>query len=105
MAIKTAMPKPVSAAPPTVADTRFVHDMRLRSRHWLAVAAIVAVVVLVTPWLWKKIERSDTGPDYRIRYTLSKDYWLYQRRAQQLSPTNIVVLGDSVIWGEYVLRA
>jgi hypothetical protein len=34
---------------------------------------------------------------------LSKDYWHYRRRLQQLGPTNIVVLGDSVVWGEYVL--
>src|SRR6185436_10831769 len=45
----------------------------------------------------------DTGPDYRIPYALSKDYWLFQRRLEQVAPTNIVVLGDSVVWGEYVL--
>jgi hypothetical protein len=57
---------------------------------------------MTTPWLWKQIERFDTGPDYRIPYKLSKDYWLYERGLRRTSPTNIAVIGDSVIWGEYV---
>jgi hypothetical protein len=86
------------------AETRFVNAMRLSARHWLAVAAFVAVVLSGTPWLWKKIETFDTGPDYRIPYALSKDYWLYQRRLERITPTHVAVLGDSVIWGEYVQR-
>src|SRR5262245_60599749 len=87
--------------PPYLAATRFVNAMRLTARQWLAVAAIVGVVLLATPWLWKKVERFETGPDYRVPYSLSKDYWLYERRLQRLAPTNVVVVGDSVIWGEY----
>src|SRR5258706_9527653 len=89
-------------APWSTGDTRFVNAMQLSTRLWLAVAAIVAVVLATTPPLWKKIERFHTGPDYRIPYALSKDYWLYERRMQRLTPTNIAVLGDSVVWGEYV---
>jgi len=33
---------------------------------------------------------------------LSRDYWLYQRRLERIAPTNVIVLGDSVVWGEYV---
>ena len=68
-------------------------------------SAIVGLVVLLTPRLWKRVERFDTGPDYRIPYQLSKDYWLYRAAAASRSPTrsNVVVLGDSVVWGEYVL--
>lgn len=84
-------------------DMPFVNEMRLRARNWAVVFGLVLLVVLLTPPLWKKLERFETGPDYRIPYSLSKDYWLYQRRLQQLEPTNIVVLGDSVVWGEYVL--
>ena len=86
----------------TTTETRFVNAMRLSARHWLAVVAIVVVVLLATPWLWKKVERFDTGADYRIPYSLSKDYWLYERRLERLTPTNIAVIGDSVVWGEYV---
>ncbi|MEO6181572.1 MAG: hypothetical protein ABIP71_00375 [Verrucomicrobiota bacterium] len=81
----------------------FVNEVRLRPRHWVAACGVILLVLTLTPWLWKKLERFDTGPDYRIPYTLSKDYWLYERRLQRIAPTNIVVLGDSVIWGEYVL--
>ncbi len=81
---------------------RFVNAMRLTARQWIAVAVIVTLVLTLTPWLWKKCERFDTGPDYRIPYALSKDYWLYERRIERLAPADIVMLGDSVIWGEYV---
>ncbi len=87
---------------PVVAETRFVNAMRLSARQWLVVAAIVTAVLVATPWVWKKIERFETGPDYRIPYALSKDYWLYERRLERLTPADIVVIGDSVIWGEYV---
>src|SRR6187397_1079730 len=92
--------KPTST--PAPGETRFVNAMRLSARQWLVVAAIVATVLVATPWVWKKIERFETGPDYRIPYALSKDYWLYERRLKRLAATDIVVVGDSVIWGEYV---
>jgi hypothetical protein len=76
--------------------------MRLSARQWVVVAGIVTVVLAATPRAWKKLERFETGPDYRVPYALSKDYWLYERRLERLKPTDIVVIGDSVIWGEYV---
>lgn len=91
------------AAPgPPPEGTQFVNGMRLGARHWIAVVGILAVVLLGTPWLWQKVEQFDTGADYRIPYALSKDYWLYERRLSRLSATNIAVVGDSVVWGEYV---
>jgi hypothetical protein len=39
-----------------------------------------------------------------MAYDLSKDYWLYQRWLEdRIDPRSIVMLGDSVVWGEYVL--
>ena len=57
------------------------------------------------PALWQKVEHFETGPDYRIPYELSKDYWLYARRLRRQidAPAKVILLGDSVIWGEYVL--
>ncbi len=81
----------------------FVNEVRLRPQHWAVAAGVVLLVVTLTPWVWKKLERFAIGPDYRIPYALSKDYWLYEQRLQRASPTNIVLLGDSVVWGEYVL--
>ena len=86
-----------------IPDAPFVNEVRLNARHWAVVFSIILFVATLTPTVWKKLERFDTGPDYRIPYALSKDYWLCERRLQQLTSTNIIVLGDSVVWGEYVL--
>jgi hypothetical protein len=80
-----------------------VNALRLTARQWLVVAAIVVGCGAGIPRLWEKIERFDTGSNYRIPYALSKDYWLYQRRLEKISdPASVPVLGDSVVWGEYV---
>jgi len=88
--------------PVRATEPRFVNAVRLNARLWLAVAGIVTLVAAATPRLWKKIERFEAGPDYRIPYSLSKDYWLYERRLERLNASNIAVVGDSVVWGEYV---
>jgi hypothetical protein len=96
-------PKPTTQTP-KLPDIPFVNEMRLNSRLWLATLALLAAAIFFTPRIWKHIETFEVGPDYRIPYSLSKDYWLYKRRLQQTTtPSNILVLGDSVIWGEYVL--
>ena len=102
MAHETTIEPGLREPAPVVAETRFVNAMRLSARQWLIVAALLALVLPATPWWWKKVERFDTGPDYRIPYPLSKDYWLYQRRLERIRQTDIAVIGDSVIWGEYV---
>ena len=76
-----------------------VNEVRLNARQWLATFVIVGLILLLTPWLWGRLQRFDTGPDYRIPYQLSKDYWLYGRRLNRVAqPGKIVVLGDSVVW-------
>jgi hypothetical protein len=78
------------------------NEVRLNARQWLAALVIVLAFVVGLPRLWERIERFDTGPDYRIPYALSSDYWLYRRRVAGIAAASIPVLGDSVIWGEYV---
>jgi hypothetical protein len=81
-----------------------VNEMRLNAGQCALAVGILALLIFLTPRLWKAAERFDTGPDYRIPYDLSKDYWLYQRRLDdKVDPRGIVMLGDSVVWGEYVL--
>lgn len=88
----------------TIQDTTFVNEQRLNARQWLTVAGLVAVVLLAVPRLWIKLERFDIGADYRMPFSLSKDYWLYERYLNQTTELGQVpVLGDSVMWGEYVL--
>ena len=104
MAMKPPVSEQSSAKFPG-ADVPFgVNEVRLSARQWLAALGIVLLVALLVPWVWPKIERFETGPDYRIPYQLSKDYWLYERRLGQVADgRHILVLGDSVVWGEYVL--
>ena len=93
-------PAPKSALP----ETPMVNTLRLGGRQWLLALGLILVVLSLTPRVWRRIERFDTGPDYRIPYSLSKDYWLFQRRLEdKLAARDIVLLGDSVVWGEYVL--
>jgi hypothetical protein len=85
-------------------ESLFVNEERLSGRQWLVVAAILALAAWLAPVVWQRVERFETGPDYRIPYTLSKDYWLYKRRAAEVAGGGrVAVLGDSVVWGEYVL--
>lgn len=102
MTPQVATPAPAKA--PNASVPFGVNEMRLTGRQWLASLAILVAVFLATPRVWEKLERFETGPDYRIPYSLSKDYWLYGRRLRQEASANKVFLvGDSVVWGEYVL--
>ncbi len=64
------------AGPTKISDAPFVNEVRLNARHWCVALGILIVAAATTPPLWKKLERFDTGPDYRVPYSLSKDYWL-----------------------------
>ena len=102
----SAILEPVASAAKTAREeVPFgMNEVRLSGRQWLAALSIVAVCLLATPRAWKKLERFETGADYRIPHPLSKDYWLYERRLEQATdPAKVPVLGDSVVWGEYVL--
>lgn len=80
-----------------------VNEVRLGWRAWLAVVGLVIGVGWGVPRAWRSLERFETGRDYRMPYALSRDYWLYQRRLEQAAdPQTVFVLGDSVVWGEYV---
>lgn len=78
--------------------------LTLGLREWLVTLLLVLAIVIFTPSLWKNFESYPTPSDYRIPYELSKDYGLYERAMDRLKPTQIPLLGDSVVWGEYVSR-
>jgi len=85
-------------------DLRFGSNaVRLAAAHWLVAGAILLAVMLLAPALWEKAEPFAPGPDYRIPYALSSDYWLYRRWAgAAASSDKTPVIGDSVVWGQYV---
>ncbi|MCF7764034.1 MAG: hypothetical protein K9N62_10210 [Verrucomicrobia bacterium] len=89
--------------PEEIQETSFVNEMRLTLRQWLMTLGLVALVLGFTPSLWKRVERFETDANYRIPYSLSKDYWLYDRWLDRAADSEgVFVLGDSVVWGEYV---
>jgi hypothetical protein len=77
--------------------------IRLSVREWAIAAAITLACFLVIPRLWERVDPFEPGPDFRIPYKLSNDYWFYQRYCRAtISANKTVVVGDSVVWGQYV---
>jgi len=92
--------------------------IRLSLREWAVTAVIVAVLFVGIPRGWQRIE--SYGPDsksprmtsenydessYRMPYELGYDYWLYERYCRsEAAKDKIYVIGDSVIWGQYVRK-
>jgi hypothetical protein len=118
----TARPKPaedaITAQPPAAEpvtarkvpepelDTvSFSNGIRLSFRQWIGVGVFTLLMVLFASPLWKQYEKFELEPDYRIPHDLGNDYWLYERFAGLAAEHDeAVVIGDSVVWGEYVTR-
>jgi len=79
--------------------------LRLSVGEWLIAAIIVGAIACLAPVLWQRVENFAPGPDYRLPYGLSNDYWLYQRYAEWAAERyDTLVIGDSVVWGHYVSK-
>lgn len=79
------------------------NSVRLSGREWIAVAIISLAAFYFGPALWGKLGELEPGPDYRMPYKLSTDYWLYSQLCKNAcSQYETVLIGDSVIWGHYV---
>ncbi|MFH1719565.1 MAG: hypothetical protein ABIF19_19610 [Planctomycetota bacterium] len=79
------------------------NGIRLSACEWIVVGIVCAVMVSFWPRLWERFEKFEPGPDCRLPYELSSDYWLYGRYCRSAcSQYETLVVGDSVIWGHYV---
>jgi hypothetical protein len=84
-------------------DIAFSNSIRLALRQWLGVGAFAVAFVTLAPMLWNQVEDFNPDWDYRIPHELGNDYWLYERYAGLAAEDfDAVVIGDSVVWGEYV---
>lgn len=93
-------------APPTCDESFAANAVRLSPREWLVVAAIVIPLFLALPTVWESAETFEPTDDYRIPYELSNDYRLYSRTARiAAGEDRIMLVGDSVVWGQYVTQA
>ncbi|MCC6698232.1 MAG: hypothetical protein IT365_21595 [Candidatus Hydrogenedentes bacterium] len=78
--------------------------LKMSAPLWCVAGLFLLVLYFAVPRLWKGIEQFEPGPDYRIPYSLSEDYWLYHRYAGLASQRDAIpIVGDSVIWGQYVV--
>jgi hypothetical protein len=83
--------------------TAFSNGIRLSLREWLGVGLFTVLFAGFAPVLWKQAEPFTPGPDYRMVHALGNDYWLYERWAELAADRfETVLIGDSVVWGEYV---
>jgi hypothetical protein len=78
-------------------------EMPLSVRQWIWAAAVVLLVLTGLPVAGKRRETFRPDPDYRVPYEMSSDYWLFERYSRlAASESKTLVVGDSVVWGEYV---
>jgi len=78
------------------------NSIRLSWREWgwaaLAAVSALYLVPAILPAAGVRMSR----PDYRLPTELSSDYWMFQRWARySRGHHRAVVLGDSVVWGQY----
>ena len=78
-------------------------EMPLSVRQWIWAAAAVLAVLAGLPVIGERRETFRPDPDYRIPYEKSNDYWLFERYSRLAAlESKTLVVGDSVVWGEYV---
>ena len=63
-------------ADPNAGVTYSANDVRLTGLEWIAVAMAVVAALVIVPRLWQQKEPLPHGPNPRICYDLSSDYWL-----------------------------
>jgi len=80
--------------------------LRLSPRQWIVAAILVGLLWCGIPAAWRQIEPLPAGPDFRVPYLLSDDYWTVERYFHQaVLRERTPLIGDSVIWGHYVNRS
>ena len=79
------------------------NSIRLSLKNWLIILVVVITTALLTPIVWRKVEKFNQSDNYRIPYEFSNDYWIFSRWSKYASSKYpILIIGDSVIWGQYV---
>lgn len=79
--------------------------MRLGWRGWIALSVLLLTLFRFLPAWWLAAEAFHPGDGYRLPYELSDDYWMFQRWSRAASSRyRGLLLGDSVVWGQYVAQ-
>lgn len=73
--------------------------------EWLIVALLVAVLIAFAPLVHLRDQAPVVEQDYRIPYALSSRYEVYRRFASlSAAQFPVIVIGDSVVWGQCAHR-
>lgn len=79
------------------------NEMRLNFREWLIALGVLIVLIYLLGFVWGKVEKFEVVEYYRIPYKMSEDYWLFKRYCESVcAEGRSLVIGDSVVWGQYV---
>ena len=81
------------------------NSVRLFGKDWVAIITILIGIFYLLPKCWPLLEKFNPPLDYRLSYELSNDYWMFTRWSKYTcSEYPVLIIGDSVIWGQYVKR-
>lgn len=79
------------------------NTLRLSWKDWGAVICIVVLLFFIFPRCWSAVEEFNPSSSYRLPYNLSSDYWMFRLWCKSAcSQYPVLIIGDSVIWGQYV---
>ena len=79
------------------------NSIRLSGKEWGGVACAVTALFVAFPTAWARLDRFEPARDYRLPYEASNDYWMCRQWcAHAAAEYPFLVLGDSVVWGQYV---
>lgn len=77
--------------------------VRLSWIEWLITLIIVLAVVFLLPLVWARAEQFNYKDEDRLPYKLAEDYGLYEKLCKIVGRGDEnIVIGDSVVWGQYV---
>ncbi|HUU19852.1 MAG TPA: hypothetical protein VMW72_22060 [Sedimentisphaerales bacterium] len=95
-----------NSCPPDEPEAVFSSNcVRLSGYEWIFVGIVALALFCFGPTLWERIEKFKPETDCRMPYELSNDYWLYSRYCRlACSRQEVLVIGDSVIWGHFVSK-
>ncbi len=79
------------------------NSIRLSLTSWIFAFVILLIVISLLPIIWNRLESFNPSDNYRIPYEMSYDYWMFSRWCKYACLNySIVMIGDSVVWGQYV---
>lgn len=78
------------------------NPFKLNMKSLVIVFILVTILSFLLPAVWYGLESSPQQTNFRIPKNQSNDYWLFAKWCDEVKSDEIIILGDSAIWGHYV---